>query len=432
MSVAQEHEDNVTVADPYTLPLEKIDVSDSKLFETQEHFKYFERLRNEDPIHYCPDSAFGPYWSITKFKDIVAVDSNHKVFSSDKTIVIGDPAVIDDGETAEEFAPKMFIAMDPPVHDVQRKAVTPAVAPTNLANLEGLIRERVCDILDSLPVGEEFDWVDKVSIELTTQMLATLFDFPWEDRRLLTHWSDVTTSSPEAVGADEALWTEEERRAELMKCLEYFLKLWNDRSENHEGMDFVSLLSTNPETKEMVKDPLEFLGNLMLLIVGGNDTTRNSISGGVLALNQFPAEYEKLKANPDLIPNMVSEMIRWITPLGHMRRTALEDYELGGKKIKKGDKVVMWYISGNRDETEIDRANEFLIDRPKARHHLSFGFGIHRCMGNRVGEMQLRILWEEILKRFDRIEVVGEPSRLRSNFVMGITEMPVILHPLKG
>ncbi len=432
MSVAQEHEDDVAVADPYTVPLETLDVSDSKLFETQEHFKYFERLRKEDPIHYCPDSAFGPYWSITKFKDIVAVDSNHKVFSSDKTIVIGDPAVIDDGETAEEFAPKMFIAMDPPVHDVQRKAVTPAVAPTNLANLEGLIRERACDILDGLPIGEEFDWVDKVSIELTTQMLATLFDFPWEDRRLLTHWSDVTTSSPEAVGADEGLWTEEERRAELMKCLEYFLKLWNDRSENHDGMDFVSLLSTNPETKEMVKDPLEFLGNLMLLIVGGNDTTRNSISGGVLALNQFPAEYEKLKANPDLIPNMVSEMIRWITPLGHMRRTALEDYELGGKKIKKGDKVVMWYISGNRDETEIDRANEFLIDRPKARHHLSFGFGIHRCMGNRVGEMQLRILWEEILKRFDKVEVIGEPSRLRSNFVMGITEMPVILHPLKS
>ncbi|TNE58868.1 MAG: cytochrome P450, partial [Alphaproteobacteria bacterium] len=388
------------------------------------HWAYFERLRREDPVHYCKDSAFGPYWSITKFKDIVEVDSNFQVFSSDRSIVIGDPP--------EEFNPRNFIAMDPPRHDVQRKAVTPAVAPANLAKLEGLIRERVCNILDELPVGEEFDWVDRVSIELTTQMLATLFDFPWEERRLLPYWSDVTTSSPELVGADEAKLTDAEREEELGKCLAYFMKLWGERTGNTDKTDFISLLATNPDTREMSNDPLEFLGNLMLLIVGGNDTTRNSISGGVLALNQNPKEYEKLKGNPELIPNMVSEIIRWVTPLAHMRRTALSDYELGGKQIKKGDKIVMWYISGNRDDSEIDRPNEFIIDRPKARHHLSFGFGIHRCMGNRVGEMQLKILWEEILKRFEHVEVVGDAERLQSNFVMGITKMPVILHPKKS
>ena len=424
MSVAHDQDAEFIAPDPYSIPLDEIDVSESRLFETQAHWKYFERLRKEDPVHFCADSQFGPFWSITKFDDIVAVDSNHKVFSSDKTIVIGDPD--------EDFNPPMFIAMDQPKHDIQRKAVTPAVAPVNLAKLEKLIRERVCKILDSLPVGEEFDWVDTVSIELTTQMLATLFDFPWDDRRLLTHWSDVTTSSPDAVGADEALWTDEEREEELKKCLGYFMNLWADRAGNAEKTDFISLLATNPDTKEMINDPMEFLGNLMLLIVGGNDTTRNSISGGVLALKQNPAEYDKLRANLDLIPNKVSEVIRWVTPLGHMRRTALEDIELGGKQIKKGDKVVMWYISGNRDEEAIDRANEFIIDRPRARHHLSFGFGIHRCMGNRVGEMQLKILWEEIMKRFDKVEVVGPEERVRSNFVMGITKLPVVLHPKKA
>jgi cytochrome P450 len=179
----------------------------------------------------------------------------------------------------------------------------------------------------------------------------------------------------------------------------------------------------------MIKNPMELLGNLMLLIVGGNDTTRNSITGGVYFLNRYPEQYEKLKADPSLIPNMVSEIIRYQTPLAHMRRIALEDFELGGKLIRKGDKVVMWYASGNRDEDVIDRADEFLIDRERARHHVAFGFGIHRCMGNRVAEMQLRILWEEILKRFDKVEVVGEPERVQSNFVTGYTRLPVVLHP---
>jgi cytochrome P450 len=175
----------------------------------------------------------------------------------------------------------------------------------------------------------------------------------------------------------------------------------------------------------MVDNPIEYLGNLMLLIVGGNDTTRNSITGGLLALNQNPHEYEKLRQNPGLITNMVSEIIRWQTPLAHMRRTALEDIDFKGHKIKKGDRVVMWYVSGNRDEEVIERADEFIIDRERSRHHVSFGFGIHRCMGNRVAEMQLRILWEEIMKRFPRIDVVGEPERVSSNFVLGYTSLPV-------
>jgi cytochrome P450 len=400
----------------WSMPIDQIDPSRSELFETGAHFEYFRRLRREDPVHYTADSAFGPYWSITKFNDIVAVDTNHQVFSSNRDIAIGDQR--------DDFAPPMFITMDPPKHDVQRKIATPAVAPSRLAELEAVIRERAGKILDELPRGETFNWVELVSKELTTQMLATLFDFPWEDRHLLPFWSDTSTTSEitGVTGADEAA-----RERILRECLAYFSRLWQERAAAPPKFDFISLLAHGAETKDMINNPMELLGNLMLLIVGGNDTTRNSISGGLLALNQFPEQFAKVKADRSLIPSMVSEIIRWQSPIAHMRRTALSDIEFGGKQIKKGDKVVMWYVSGNRDDEVIDRADEFIIDRERARHHVAFGFGIHRCMGNRMAELQLRVLWEEILNRFDKVEVVGEPVRVMSNFIQGIAELPVRL-----
>ena len=404
---------------PLTTPLEQIDVSDPRLYEQDAWRPYFARLREEEPVHYLADSAFGPFWSITRFEDIVAVDSNHKDFSSEPTIIIGD--------LTEDMPFEMFIAMDPPKHDVQRRAVQPVVAPQNLADMEGLIRSRVVDILDNLPVGETFDWVERVSVNLTTQMLATLFDFPFEERHKLTYWSDIAAGSPEIAGGDV---DPEERMAGLMECLETFTRIWHERKGRENSFDLISLLQRDPNTADIVERPLEFLGNLALLIVGGNDTTRNSATGGVLALNQNPAEYDKLRANHSLIPGMVSEIIRWQTPLANMRRTATRDMEFKGKQIKKGDKVVMWYISGNRDESAIDKADEFIIDRANPRHHISFGFGIHRCMGNRLAEMQLRILWEEVMQRFSFVEVMAEPERVRSNFVRGYKALPVRLHAL--
>ena len=398
-----------------TMPLEELNIADPDLFQADAIWPYFERLRKDAPVHKATSPDFGDYWSVTRYEDIMAVDTNHHVFSS--SWEHGGITLFDQ---ISDFQLPMFIAMDPPKHDDQRKAVQGIVAPNNLKNWEDLIRERTGYVLDSLPRGEAFDWVDNVSVELTTMMLATLFDFPFEERRKLTRWSDVATgrNNPDIVESDEQ-W-----RAELLECLEYFTNLWNERvNSDTPGNDLISMMTHSDSTKNM--DPMEYLGNIILLIVGGNDTTRNSMTASVYALNKFAGEYDKLIANPDLIPNLSSEIIRWQTPLAHMRRTALEDIELNGQMIKKGDKVAMWYVSGNRDADVFEDADTVIIDRANARRQMSFGYGIHRCVGNRLGELQIKILWEEILKRFPKIEVLEEPTRTKSVFVKGYTYMPV-------
>lgn len=404
------------------LDLSSFDPSDIRLFQEDRWQPYFARLREEAPVHYCPDSIYGPFWSVTTHQLIKAVDTNHSDFSSAQGI-----SIVDEQEmpTPGDMEVQNFISMDPPRHDEQRKSVAPATAPSNLANLEPIIRARVSEILDGLPRGETFNWVDKVSIELTASMLAVLFNFPHEDRRKLVHWSDVATSANQLVGDADLEEKMAATMAELQECGMAFYQLWFERQAQDPQFDLISMLVHSDATANMHEDPGLFLGTILLLIVGGNDTTRNSISGGVLALNQYPEEFEKLKGNHALIPGMVAEMVRWQTPVIHMRRRALRDVMLGDQMIKAGDKVLMWYLSGNRDESIFDDADRFLIDRPNARQHLSFGFGIHRCMGNRLAEMQLRVLWEEILNRFSNVELVGDVERVPNNFIRGISNVPV-------
>ncbi len=411
---------DVPAADELTV--DAINPLNAHLFREHRWHGHFERLRAEDPVHMNEIATAGRYWSITKYDDLKSVEMDWKSFSSASGITLG---LRPDAERPEGMVQTMsFIAMDPPQHRDQRRAVTPSIQPANLQNLEPLIRQRTIDVLESLPVGEPFNWVERVSIELTTAMLATLFDFPFEDRFKLTRWSDIVFAIPEPGGIVES---QAQKREEFIEMVEYFSRLWEERKENP-GHDLVSMLVHGEATKDMPASA--HLGNLLLLIVGGNDTTRNTMSGSVYGLNQFPEQYDKLIANPDLIPNMVSEIIRWQTPLAYMRRTATDDVEVGGKQIRKNDQVLMWYVSANRDEDVFENADVVDIERPNADQHLSFGFGIHRCMGSRLAELQLRILWEEILQRFERIEVQGDPSRTFSSFVNGYTELPVIVRPL--
>jgi cytochrome P450 len=395
-----------------------VDVADPALYRGDGWRPHFERLRREDPVHYHPESPYGPYWSVCRYADIMAVELDHATYSSASEL--GGIQIADQPKGQE--LPN-FIRMDPPRHTAQRKTVAPIQAPSNLANMEGLIRERTASVLDSLPREEVFDWVDRVSTELTAMMLATLFDFPQEDRRKLTHWSDVAIAN--IAAEDAVVKSEAERMAELRKMGETIAALWKVRAAQPPKFDLISMMAHAEATRAM---PLnEFLGNFGLLIVGGNDTTRNSMTGGLMAALENPGEIDKVRADGNLMPSLVSEIIRWQTPVIHMRRTARRDVELAGRKIKQGDKVVMWYVSGNRDEAAVEDAEAFRVGRPRARHHLSFGAGIHRCVGDRLAELQLRILWEEMLARDLEVEIAGPPVRLYSNFIRGIRALPVVV-----
>ena len=401
-----------------------LDVSRAELWRNDVWQEPMRQLRAESPIYYCEDSKFGPYWSVTTYKPIQHIEALPKIFSS--SWEYGGITVAGDGidHLQEGDVPMpMFIAMDPPQHTAQRRTVAPAFGPSEIERMRADTQARTAALIDTLPVGKPFDWVEKVSIELTTDMLAILFDFPWEDRHNLTRWSD-------ALGDIESFSTVEERHARLAVAFEMggaFKQLWDRKAQNPGKHDLISIMLQSDAMKHMSEN--EFMGNLILLIVGGNDTTRNSMSAYAYGLHCFPEERAKLEANhdPDLAVNAMHEIIRWQTPLAHMRRTATEDTELFGHQIKKRDKLALWYASANRDEEIFPDGDRIIVDRENARRHLAFGYGIHRCVGARVAELQLTTLISEMQKRRLRVNVIGEPERVNACFVHGYRHLQVEL-----
>jgi cytochrome P450 len=395
--------------------LATLDPARADRFADETAYPIMERLRREAPIHYCPDSVHGPYWSITHYEDVAAIEARHEEFSS--AAEWGGISLIQPERESNTPRIESFIAMDPPGHTARRRTVAPAFTPSEMKRLEGEIQARTAELLDGLPVGETIDWVDRVSIELTTGMLAILFDFPWEDRRKLTEWSDWI-SSEERLANDP-----EQRLAKMFEMATYFSKLWEERKNAPPAPDLISMMVHSSSMSEMT--PEEFIGNLALLVVGGNDTTRNSMSAAAVAFNRWPEEWERILADPSLIPNAVSEVIRFQSPVAHMRRTAVRDIEYKGHQFKQGDKIVLWYLAANRDEALFPEGERFIADRANARRHLAFGYGIHRCVGARLAELQIQTLFAEMAKREMRVEIVGDVERAHNCFINSIQSIPV-------
>jgi cytochrome P450 len=394
-------------------PITPVDVSDNALYVEHRWQEPFAAMRRDMPLSFRPESPYGPYWSLSTYDLIQQVELHPEIYSSEAGNI-----TIQQGVAGHEFP--NFIAMDPPRHTEQRKVVAPAFNPSQMLKLERLVRERTHALMDDLPKGETFDWVERISIPLTIGMLCILFDMPFEEWRDIKIWSDMASN----VSPDTATEEYYERfMAEMGRMLARFDGLMEERRGLPPTDDLLSRMVHSEAMGNLT--PMERIANIALLIVGGNDTTRNSMSGFVEAINLFPDQLDVLREMPDLIPNAAQEIIRWQSPVTHMRRTCLEDTELGGQKLAKGDKVVMWYISGNRDESVFPDASRFDVRRTNARRHIGFGHGIHRCVGARLAEVQLATLIGEIVDRNWKVEMVGAPTRLASPFLHGFTAMPV-------
>ncbi len=398
------------------LNLDQVCLADPELYLDDTIHQIFARLRSEDPVHWTQEESGRGYWSITKYEDITAVSKNPKEFSSD--LKYGGFFLQDVPTDTIGNQDYQLLNMDPPEHNKHRKVVAPAFAPRRVHGFEEPIQTRVTFLIDQIAERGECDFVECVSKELPVQVLADLFGMPQEERHKLLEWTDIVVGEfdPEIIADKGGL-------DELYRPMgEYAMSLWNDRLENP-GDDLISLM-VHTKVEDEVMSQSRYLAMFILLMVGGNETTRNGISGGLLALSENPDQRQRLLDDPSLVTGAVNEILRWVTPVYYMRRTAIADTEIRGKKIRQGDKVVLWYLSGNRDEEIFEDPFKFDMTR-EGPTHLAFGAGQHFCVGARLAELEMRILFTDLFRRLPDIEVTAPPERLLSYHHGGIKRMPV-------
>jgi cytochrome P450 len=395
-------------------PIAEINPSNPDIFFYSTYHRLFERLRSECPVHFCADSDFGAYWSITKYADIVEIESKPELFSSSQGFTIAN--------IPSDTIARSFISMDPPQHRMVRQAVTPMASLSSLNYLTSIISNLICTTLDKIPLNHPFDLVSNISIEITIKVIAIMMGVPTEMHNDLLRWSNIASTVP-TPGDD--ISDLEDYYAQLKECSEFFYDQYQSHSARPVNTSFLSMLAHSAHTKNMSFEEL-FL-NILLLLLAGNDTTRHSITGGALFLDVNPHQRGLFYSDTRLTQSCISEMIRYQTPVAHMRRTATEDIEFRGKKIKKGDKIILWYASGNLDADEIQQPDHFIVNRKKYDHHLAFGTGVHRCIGKNIAILQMRLLWEELIKRGLIINVLAPPVRIRSNIVNGYSSLLVEL-----
>lgn len=387
-------------------------------------YDLFKRLRHEAPIYWHEESLdFEPgFWALTKHEDIVRVSKDPLTFSSaagGHLMTMGDPKVVDPSAVAAIIG--NMIGMDPPDHQIYRKMVAPSFTPKAIRNLESDMRQKIRDLLENVEGKGEFNFVTEISEQLPLWVLCEMMGIPESDRPKIRDLVNNLT--------DASIQQDPENSFQIWVNYMELFKMGRDMIEERRKNPTDDLMSVVANTKvEGGALPPELLdGFFLLMVIAGNETTRNTLTGGLMALTENPEERAKLLEDPTLISNATDEMLRWVTSVIYFRRTAMKDTNIRGQDIKAGDKVVMWYGSANRDEDIFPDGHLFRVERENAKKHLAFGAGEHLCLGNRLGHMQIRILFEELLARFPNIHSISNPVRIPSNFLAGISELKVSL-----
>ena len=415
------------------VPLAEVDLADIDGFADLRGFAQLDTLRAEDPVHWNPEpSPNHGFWAVTRYDDIWAVDRDSETFTSEEFVNL------------EEVAPedrevrRSMLETDGPRHAALRKLIQREFTPRNLLNnYEGFLRELTRNTLDAAfakaaDQGGEIDFVEEISADFPINVLARLLDVPQEDTGQLIAWGNefVGATDPDfaKVRADlpesDAYKHLPFRSPTVQEVWDYGADLKRGRV-GRDGTDLVSILANKLPEDGVPLSEQDFNMYFTLLVIAGNETTRHAISSSMLGLMEQPAQLALLQERPELIQNAVEELLRWASPVYHFRRTATRDVELGGKQIKDGDKVVMWFASGNRDDAAF--ADPYAIDVTRNPvDHMTFGKGSpHLCLGNNLARMEIRLMFEELLPRLADIELAGEVARVRSNFVNGIKKFPV-------